>query len=1471
MASFIKKILYKILVASMITVCLSFFSVSSVSQAKLSLDESEFYYTGTQSSEVMFEASFFQKFVKKLKDILNFLIGAILLAMRSVVIGWIEIAEIVLTAILGEMGDENDFFTYMQNSLAGIDTYSQHIVNVERIIFNKIKLFDIDIFDSDKGINNAAGGKSTEPQFNTNAKIIKIIKESIAKWYVTLRLVVIAMMLLLLIFIGIKIAFAVVASEKSVYKQMLIDWVVGIIMIFSIHYIMSAIIYINNNIVEAVGEANNVVELGEPYEYGEKEKAENNRTPSEIEFTLYESARTRAYSVSILDGIAGTIIYGALVYYAWKYALIYLRRVLNIMILTIISPIIAGTYAFNKTMSGGSPIFSNWLKEYIINVIIQVFHAIIYITLVSTAFDLALQSLLGVALAIVLLSTMSKFGELLRQLFNISGGSGSLFEEMTSRTNFKNMRSAIKNIPTAIVGGKTGMKALKTAGRITTKPIRKAAEVGFGKSMEAIANSKRHKDRVKKKEEDKQAKAKELYEEYSNSDENVAERKKLESREEELYNKKEKIQREKSALKRKLDLAVQSGDQVKIDDLTKKIEAKEEEERENDNAIIENARAIEDFEADVQSGFLDYYVRSQSSWDVVKDNFANLFKPENYVDKEDITSAQIDEKAREMFPDYDKYQQIIANHGKTGKDAKLYKMYNEMNSSKASMEKIKKLKDDNYGGSLVIDDYQKKLLSIDLELKTLGNTKEDQERREELEEDKEFYEDEIREWNKIIAENNKKIDKLEDKVVSKYNEYFTKEKKISKDDIENNYDSVFNRIEDKVDKLEEKVYESEKKAQQENKNVDEAYEKIAEMQKQAEEALTKYKVKKTKREGDSNYAFWHKKKSGVGKIFLDNAKLDKILGISSEEKKVIKEQAKEAKSMVLGAVSGIAGVGLIGANPAVGFPLLINSINTRMDTFSKMRQVRNSPSRLKFRYRFRKFGEGSQKVINTQMGKEIRFAESRMTRFNIGRHPVLRKIIETSDDYVIHPVVRGSLIFSGIALGGNVVEGGLFNRHEQPYADVPKSHFKRKIIANDTFALDKLDDIYQKKARKAIKEARKELVELNTKTFEDEYKSETKLYKEKIKSDVESEKTEDLILEDVLSSDDVIKVGEDTIIEYEDSEIPNIDFGNQDIKFSNSQIREQRIEKVKNLITEDKDKYIQMAIINLAMSKKVMDISHLEIDDRDIMAIRQDIKERFERKGHLRKGDLKINKIILETDVKEVLGKLKNSSRRSNSNAKIAEGMVKKACFGYMTQNNITDPNMLNSSDAQAQIAAMVSSQLVSKSSQNVVNQINGQNQPIGPSLPDSLFNIGEKIDKVTSKMKRKSVKQVKTSVGRKLTRRQLVERSIIRRENTMKSNLESAMYTGDNTQVADEAQLKMLFLLSEIGKQNRTSYKVEGKRAKQTKEKTLDEMRYQQYKLNPENGYTEEEDNQNLNVREEDLNVLLHGRRDIIDVINKN
>ena len=58
-----------------------------------------------------------------------------------------------------------------------------------------------------------------------------------------------AAMLLVLIVVGIKMATSTLASDKAVYKRMLVDWVVGVIILFAIHYFMIFVIHMKLQII----------------------------------------------------------------------------------------------------------------------------------------------------------------------------------------------------------------------------------------------------------------------------------------------------------------------------------------------------------------------------------------------------------------------------------------------------------------------------------------------------------------------------------------------------------------------------------------------------------------------------------------------------------------------------------------------------------------------------------------------------------------------------------------------------------------------------------------------------------------------------------------------------------------------------------------------------------------------------------------------------------------------------------------------------------------------------------------------------------------------------------------------------------------------------------------------------------------------------------------------------------------------
>ena len=65
------------------------------------------------------------------------------------------------------------------------------------------------------------------------------LQETIARWYVGIRNIVLVGMMIVLLYIGIRMMLATIASDKAKYKQLLQDWFVGLLLVFFIHYIMA--------------------------------------------------------------------------------------------------------------------------------------------------------------------------------------------------------------------------------------------------------------------------------------------------------------------------------------------------------------------------------------------------------------------------------------------------------------------------------------------------------------------------------------------------------------------------------------------------------------------------------------------------------------------------------------------------------------------------------------------------------------------------------------------------------------------------------------------------------------------------------------------------------------------------------------------------------------------------------------------------------------------------------------------------------------------------------------------------------------------------------------------------------------------------------------------------------------------------------------------------------------------------------
>lgn len=333
------------------------------------------------------------------------------------------------------------------------------------------------------------------PHFSLAAEGINtvlILKEAIATWYYLIRTISIAVMLLALIFIGIKMATTTIASEKAFFQRMLFDWVAGMILVFGIHYIMIFILQLNETMLDMISKTADSIYEADPSEYGGIEN--QSKTNDDIEVSIFDTVRTRAYDPKLINGTTGMVMYAFLVYYAYKFTFIYFKRYLTVAVLTVAAPVVAVSYALNKVVSGKTKIFSNWLKEYFFNVILQTIHAIIYVTFVLSALKLSLNSISGMFLAFMLLNFMSKADKIFRTIFNI-GGNGSLVDDIADKDVGKEMINNFKNLTSIYLGN----KAIRQFGKWERKKLfYKPAQKAFGAVMaHRMNNSKDNQKYVK--------------------------------------------------------------------------------------------------------------------------------------------------------------------------------------------------------------------------------------------------------------------------------------------------------------------------------------------------------------------------------------------------------------------------------------------------------------------------------------------------------------------------------------------------------------------------------------------------------------------------------------------------------------------------------------------------------------------------------------------------------------------------------------------------------------------------------------------------------------------------------------------------------------------------------------------------------------------------------------------------------------
>lgn len=295
------------------------------------------------------------------------------------------------------------------------------------------------------------------------------LRPIIANWYNILRDISIVGMLSILVYVGIRIMLSSTAGDKAKYKQLLVDWVVAICLLFLMQYIMSfsniAVKKVTSVIQSAVVSTNESDKLSENEKKAAKEKGkldgdvavtrgtqlfeiedkelvnkayqilvEENKTDTKYNDlfkngNLYwptnnftEQARMLAQLTDKDDdatnyayaSIGYKIIYIVLVLYTLIFTWTYVKRVVYMAFLTMIAPLVALTYPIDKMNDEKAQAFNMWFKEYIFNLLIQPLHLILYMVLIGSAMTFASQNLIY---AVVAIGFMTPAEKLMRKFF----------------------------------------------------------------------------------------------------------------------------------------------------------------------------------------------------------------------------------------------------------------------------------------------------------------------------------------------------------------------------------------------------------------------------------------------------------------------------------------------------------------------------------------------------------------------------------------------------------------------------------------------------------------------------------------------------------------------------------------------------------------------------------------------------------------------------------------------------------------------------------------------------------------------------------------------------------------------------------------------------------------------------------------------------------------------------------------------
>lgn len=268
------------------------------------------------------------------------------------------------------------------------DRYS--IYTIQDMLLGKYYIFDINFFDNSNNSDN-------------NSNTVNTLKENVSIWYVAIRNIALVGSALIIIYVALRLVLATSKggpAEKVKYNKMLMSWVIGFILIFTLQYLVRLLFAVSNLLINLI---NNTMIKG--------------TTEANMEKIILTDSWNNIQGAKGINKLVHVVVYYALVYYEAKFFIMYFKRVFEVFFLMIISPLVCMLYPIDFIGDNRSQSFTAWFKILLTDILMQPIHLAIFVAFVFTASELASQMPI---ISIAFFAALSNGEKIIKTLFGLS-------------------------------------------------------------------------------------------------------------------------------------------------------------------------------------------------------------------------------------------------------------------------------------------------------------------------------------------------------------------------------------------------------------------------------------------------------------------------------------------------------------------------------------------------------------------------------------------------------------------------------------------------------------------------------------------------------------------------------------------------------------------------------------------------------------------------------------------------------------------------------------------------------------------------------------------------------------------------------------------------------------------------------------------------------------------------------------------